>query len=169
MSALVLSLAPKRSQTLRVYADTSVYGGVFDKKFASVSRKFFEQVEAGRFELVASAIVSEEIAGAPPSVRRFFQTIRVKAVEIPVKREAVELEEAYIAAGIVGARWQTDALHVALASVSDCRLIVSWNFKHIVHFDKIGLYNAVNALHGYGIIGIHSPPEVIDENEEENI
>jgi hypothetical protein len=87
--------------------------------------------------------------------------------EVPVSRDAVELEEAYIAAGIVGARWQTDALHVALASVSRCQLIVSWNFKHIVHFDKIGLYNAVNALHSYGAIAIHSPPEVINEDEED--
>ena len=35
---------------------------------------------------------------------------------------------------------------VALATVSKCSLIVSWNFKHIVHFEKIPLYNAVNTL-----------------------
>ena len=40
-------------------------------------------------------------------------------------------------------------------------LIVSWNFKHIVHCEKIPLYNAVNALRGYTSIGICSPLEVI--------
>jgi hypothetical protein len=42
-----------------------------------------------------------------------------------------------------------DALHVALASVAGCTMIVSWNFKHIVHFPKIPLYRAINVIKGY--------------------
>ena len=163
----MMQFTRKSLSRVRVYADTSVYGGVFDTEFAFASSKFFEEVRAGRFQLVLSATVGEEIAGAPALVRQFFETVRKGVEEVPVSRDAVELEEAYIAAGIVGARWQTDALHVALASVPRCQLIVSWNFNHIVHFDKIGLYNAVNALHSYGAIAIHSPPEVINEDEED--
>ena len=55
-----------------------------------------------------------------------------------------------------------DALHVAIDSISECDLIVSWNFKHIVHYDKIPKYNAVNVLNGYRHIGIYSPLEIID-------
>ena len=36
------------------------------------------------------------------------------------------------------------------------------NFKHIVHYNKIPLYNAVNTLKGYKEILIHSPLEVIE-------
>ena len=39
---------------IRVYADTSVYGGVFDEEFAEASRTFFEQVRGGRFRLILS-------------------------------------------------------------------------------------------------------------------
>jgi hypothetical protein len=35
-----------------------------------------------------------------------------------------------------------------------------------VHFDKIRLYNAVNALRGYRAVEIRSPLEVIDYGEE---
>ena len=42
---------------------------------------------------------------------------------------------------------------------------VSWNFQHIVHFQKIPQYNAVNALHGYNSIAIHSPREVINDDD----
>jgi hypothetical protein len=59
------------------------------------------------------------------------------------------------------------SLHVAQATVAGCHLIVSWNFKHIVHFQKISSYNAVNTLHGYGSIAIHSPLEVIADEEED--
>jgi hypothetical protein len=40
-------------------------------------------------------------------------------------------------------------------------MIVSWNFKHIVHYEKIRGFNAVNQLEGYAPIEIHSPLEVI--------
>ena len=55
-----------------------------------------------------------------------------------------------------------DAEHIASASVADVDLIVSWNFKHIVHFEKIRGYHAVNLLRGFHQIPIHSPTEVIE-------
>ena len=59
-------------RAIRVYADTSVFGGVFDDAFAKPSRTFFEQVRQGRFQLVSSALVREEIAAAPQEVRMLF-------------------------------------------------------------------------------------------------
>jgi hypothetical protein len=50
---------------------------------------------------------------------------------------------------------------VAVGTVSACRAIVSWNFQHIVHFQKIPLYNGINQSLGYAPIAIHSPEEVI--------
>ena len=54
-----------------------------------------------------------------------------------------------------------DALHVAIATAHECDAIVSLNFKHIVHFDKISLYNSVNLANGFGPLAIHSPQEVV--------
>ena len=45
-------------------------------------------------------------------------------------------------------------------------MVVSWNFKHIVHFKKIPLCNAINTLNGYSHIDIFSPPEVIEYDDE---
>jgi len=44
-------------------------------------------------------------------------------------------------------------------------MIVSWNFRHIVHYQKIPKYNAVNVLNGYAPIAIHSPLEVIPDED----
>ncbi len=67
-------------------------------------------------------------------------------------------------------KYAVDALHVALATVSNAKMIVSWNFKHIVNFQKGPLYNAVNQLKGNEPIDIYSPLEVIDnEDEDKNI
>ncbi len=151
---------------IRVYADTSVYGGVFDREFAIASRQFFELVEAGRFELITSALVEEEISVAPEWIRRFYQATEAVSLIAEIQAGALRLAEAYIAKGIVGPKSLTDARHVALATVSHCRLIVSWNFKHIVQFERIERYNEVNVASGYGAIGIFSPLEVIHDEED---
>jgi hypothetical protein len=70
-----------------------------------------------------------------------------------------------LAAGIVGQQWRADALHVALATESQCAAIVSWNFRHIVNFKKIPLYNGVNLAQGYGPIAIHTPQEMIVDED----
>jgi len=89
------------------------------------------------------------------------------ALLTPISDEAINLQQAYIREGIVTKKSLDDALHVALATVSACDLIVSWNFKHIVHFQKIPLFNAVNALNGYNSLMIYSPLEVIENEDQE--
>lgn len=151
----------------RVYADTSVFGGVFDEEFQQASTRFFEQVRRGRFELLSSAVVQAEIDPAPDEVKGFFDDILKVARIVEVSDDALALRQAYLDAGILTRDSADDALHVALATVSGCALIVSWNFKHIVHYRKVPLYNAVNALKGYTSLGIHSPQEVIEYEDQD--
>ncbi len=146
---------------IRVYADTSVYGGVFDEEFATASRVFFDLVRAGRFHLVASTLVEDELLESPQRVRSFFEEMQTFAEPVDIAEEATSLQEAYLAAGIVGPKCESDAMHVAMATQARCAVIVSWNFKHIVNFQKIPLYNGVNLCNGYVALAIHTPSEVI--------
>lgn len=152
--------------SIRTYADTSVYGGLHDKEFAEASEQFFAQVRAGRFSLVTSAVVDDELEEAPSKVQSDYEALLSEATVAEVTEEALDLQQAYLDAGILTPTWEDDALHIALSTVHSCELIVSWNFQHIVHFQKIPQYNAVNALHGYDTIAIHSPREVISNDDE---
>ena len=111
---------------------------------------------------MTSAIVEAEIEPAPEKVQMLFAKYAKSAYIAIANQEALDLQQSYIKSGVVTEKSLDDALHVAVASVSECDLIVSWNFKHIVHFDKIPKYNAVNVLNGYNHIGIYSPLEVIN-------
>lgn len=66
-------------RTYRVYADTSIFGGVFDDEFAAPSRIFFDQVASGRFVLVTSALVQAELDVAPDEVRQLFDEMIIRA------------------------------------------------------------------------------------------
>ena len=127
-----------------------------------------QKVQAGRYHLITSPLLASELQDAPPLVREWYEQFEANSEQADLSEAAVLLQQAYLAAGIVSRKWEADALHVAVATVSGCRLIVSWNFKHIVSFQKIPLCNGVNLSHGYGMIAIHSPLEVI-ENEEQDI
>lgn len=155
------------AEPLRVYTDTSVFGGVFDHEFAATSETFFEQVRQGRFRLVTSAVVQAEIETAPEEVQLLFDDLLPVAQIAAIDQAALQLQQAYLDAGIVTTKWATNALHVAIATVVDRRLIVSWNFKHIVHFQKIPLYNAINTLQGYNNLNIYSPREVIRYDDQD--
>ncbi len=152
---------------IRVYADTSVFGGVFDPEFEVPSRAFFEQVRGGRFRLVVSDIVDEEIERAPDRVRAWYEQYLVQAELVQADHRAKALRDACLHAAIVTPKSSADAEHVATASVQRCRIIVSWNFRHIVHFDKIPLYNGVNLINGYDTLSINTPSEVITYEEQD--
>lgn len=153
-------------EPIRVYADTSVFGGVFEDEFRAPSAVFFEQVRIGRFVLVISTLTELEASVAPPRVRSLFDEVFPTAEKVGIPADAIRLRAGYLAAGILHEQHQADALHVAVATASGCSVITSWNFRHIVHLDKIPLYNAVNVLHGFSPIGIFSPREVIRYEEE---
>ena len=64
-----------RREPIRVYADTSVFGGVFEPGNDGPSKCFFDLVDAGRFELVTSIVVTSEIVNAPEAVRSLYERV----------------------------------------------------------------------------------------------
>lgn len=151
------------TRPLRVYADTSVFGGCFDTEFEEASRRFFDEVRQGRIQLVLSDTTLLELTGAPDTVKRVLVDLPPTSLErIPPSDEIEQLRDAYLAHGVVGAAAKRDAEHIAAATIAEVDLIVSWNFKHIVHYEKISGYHGVNLLQGYGEVRIFSPLEVIE-------
>jgi len=150
-------------RVLRVYSDTSVFGGPFDVQFAGPSKAFFARVLKGDFRIVISRLIADELSLAPEAVRAHLDTIPTGSLEYhEIGEEMERLQAAYLAAGVVGSASKADALHVAAATVLGADMIVSWNFKHIVNFQRIRGFNAVNLAQGYRTIDIYSPLEVAE-------
>jgi hypothetical protein len=66
----------------------------------------------------------------------------------------------YVDTSVVGGYFD-DAYHIAIATVNRLDVLVSWNFKHIVNYDKIKLFNSINLRLGYPMIEIRSPKEFV--------
>jgi len=149
----------------RIYIDTSVLGGCFDDEFKEWSNKLFDEFASGKKIAVVSDILIKELEDAPQRVKDKFNLLPSSFREdVVVDNEVIELANTYINENIVSYNYYNDALHIALATVNKIDILISWNFKHIVNYNKIILYNSVNIKMGYPYIEIRNPRELADEN-----
>lgn len=155
----------------RIYLDTSVIGGCFDREFEHWSNALMNDFRCAKLTPVVSEVIAAEIADAPlPVQARYADLLQWGAEVIVVTEEALRLADLYQQRGIVTPKFYDDGMHIALAAINAVDVLVSWNFRHIVHFDKIRQFNAVNVACGYQPLAIYSPREVAtdDDNVIEN-
>jgi hypothetical protein len=152
----------------RVYVDTSVIGGCFDPEFEKWSNGLMQDFREGAFKPVFSQVLEAEIQDAPEAVQGLYaELLGLNPEIIEVNEAALELAEVYQQRNILTPNFYDDGLHIALATIAEADVLVSWNFKHIVRWDKIRLFNAVNLEYGYKPLQIYSPREVTtDENTD---
>ena len=145
----------------RVYLDTSVLGGCFDTEFAQWSNALMRDFRVGRLRPVLSDVVAAELNSAPQAVQMLYaELLELRAERVATTETALDLADRYQHRGILTPKFYDDGLHIALATVTEVDVVVSWNFRHIVHLDKIRLFNAVNLELGYKPLVIYSPREV---------
>ena len=146
----------------RIYVDTSVIGGYFDKEFEEATQQFFELVKTGEIILVYSEILEDELIDAPEHVRNFFYNLPGSQCElVELTEEANQLADKYITEKVVGKTSLSDCLHIAIATLNRVDILASWNFKHIVNIGRIRGYNAVNLKLGYPSLEIRTPKEIL--------
>jgi len=145
---------------LRVYVDTSVFGGAFDPEYRESTRLFFNRAATGRFRLVVSEQVEAEINPAPEKVKQRYGDILAQAEFLPISDSIRLLADIYRKNKAVVRKSLPDAMHVALATINKCDGLISWNFKHIVRRDKSLLFNVINADNGHSQLFIATPKEV---------
>tara|TARA_R110002072_G_scaffold147826_1_gene295169 strand:- start:240 stop:704 length:465 start_codon:yes stop_codon:yes gene_type:complete len=146
----------------RIYLDTSVFGGLFDEEFKEFTELLFERIRNSEFDILYSNITEDELNLAPDRIKDAVNSLPENSTEyIKSDVETVNLAKKYIKEKVVGATSYTDCLHIALATIHNANILVSWNFKHIVNVVKIIGYNSVNLAEGYKQIDIRSPRELI--------
>ena len=151
----------------KIYIDTSVVGGYFDDEFSEDTIPFFERVKKGEIKIMVSDLLNAELLGAPEFVRNLLLSIDDKNKEfIRLSPEETELADKYIEAKVVGKTSRVDCQHIAMATLNNADVLVSWNFKHIVNLDRIRGYNGINLQNGFKMIEIRTPKEIFNYGKD---
>jgi predicted nucleic acid-binding protein len=148
---------------MRIYVDTSVVGGFYDKEFDEATKELFKKVEKGEIILVVSELLDAELLRAPEHVRNHLDKYSKKQIQrVELTEEAKILADRYIAEQVVGATSKADCQHIAMATINKVDVLVSWNFKHIVNLKRIRGYNSVNLKLNYTMLEIRTPKEILE-------
>lgn len=146
----------------RLYLDTSVFGGYYDDEFKEFTVPLFYRINDGEFTVLLSSVLQQELKPAPLKITRLITELNSNNTEfLDETTEAVALATEYINEKVVGKTSFADCLHIALATINNADLLVSWNFKHIVNVERIRGYNSINIKRGYKQLNIRSPRELM--------
>ena len=147
----------------KIYIDTSIVGGYFDEDFKDETIRLFERFENNEITFVVSDLLDLELLKAPIYVRELlFKYSPDKFFRVELNEETIKLADCHIEEKVVGKSSLEDCRHIALATINKVDVLASWNFKHIVNLDRIKGYNSVNLKHGYSILEIRSPKDLIN-------
>lgn len=152
---------------LKLYLETSVWNFLLaddapDKRAAT--ELLFREIESGKYSIFVSNVVTQEIRRAPLQKKQLLAGIleRYKPIFLEDSEEARVLVSRYIQNGLLTPNHTADLTHVAMATINEMDMLVSWNMRHIVKHRTRTLVNAVNQIHGYRTIDICTPEEVVD-------
>ena len=164
------------NKKLKIYLDTSVINFLFaddapEKK--EITEEFFENyISKEIFEIYISSIVVEELERTKDLIKRekLLNIIRrypIKFLENIDSEEILFLAQEYLINNVLPKSSETDALHVAISTVNQMDILLSWNFKHLANYQRKKKVQLINLQNNYTYpFDILTPMEVINDSSE---
>jgi len=102
------------------------------------------------YNVFISELVIEELSAVTDKFLSTKLSNLVKEFDVlDVGEFETQLAKEYVNAGAIPSRSITDALHLAVASINDIDIFVSWNFKYIVNIRTRKVVSEINRTKGY--------------------
>ena len=154
----------------RVYIETSIASYLTARPSRDLIQAARQQItndwwedRRSEFELFVSQYVLDEAGGGDlAAARRRLELLS----ELPVLRtteEAKDLAEALLADGVLPRKAATDALHIAMSTVHELNVLLTWNCKHLANAEILGEVGRVIRSRGYEPPVICTPDELMGE------
>jgi hypothetical protein len=143
-----------------IYIETSVPSGWGRKMFDVPLDVFYDEIRESGCTIIVPQHTLDELANerTPKKVMEKLNTINYIVKETPP--EAENLATLYVERGIIPSGYYPDALHIAIATMLEVDVLVTWNQTHIVNTDLIPRINNVNVEKGFKPITIIRPEEI---------
>ena len=156
---------------IKVYLDTSVMS-YLDQQDApeqmQETREVWERIKSGYYDVFISDVVLRELGDCKEEEKRnqlIGHLSEIKYNLVTVDDAVVQLAEKIVANGVLKQKNIDDCQHIAAAILSDCDIIVSWNFKHIVNVRTIRGIKVITTVEGYKDLLIYQPTALLNEEE----
>jgi len=161
---------------ISIYLDTSVINFLFaddapEKKEITID--FFQNyIKKNIYAVYISPVVIDEINRTKDENKRYkllnvvheYSLEMIDSIEKDDEIKALAIK--YINQGIIPAHKLEDALHIAISTIYNIDILVSWNYKHLANVNKERKILSVNIIEGYpNAFKMATPMEVVYEEE----
>jgi len=157
---------------LNIYLDTYVINFLFaddSPELRDITIEFFnEYVKKNIFNIYISDIVLKEILNTKDDKKKE-QLLKITTdynLEIiTLSEEAESLAQIYLKEGIIPENKFEDAEHIAIATVNQFDILLSWNYKHLANFNKKQKVKLINTRENYLYpLDLITPMEILYED-----
>jgi predicted nucleic acid-binding protein len=153
-----------------VYIETTIPSYYYNQRKASDlvvlsqwTRDWWDN-ERKHFELVTSLAVIEELEQGRHPLKKEKLDLISSLKQLEVTPDILATVEIYIKNKLMPNDPQGDALHLALASHYKCDILLSWNCKHIVNYQKTGHLVNINKMLGLPVPVLLTPFDLLKTN-----
>lgn len=155
----------------RVYIDTTIPSYFHERRtdprivtMKQQTRAWWESAHE-RYEVVTGIPVIREIVLGPGHERPLLWLDFLRGIDFyPVDETASGIAEEYIRHKLMPADPNGDALHLALASLHRCDVLLTWDIKHLANPNKIGHIQRVNSRLGLFVLEILTPSQLLERD-----
>ena|SRR5712691_941861 len=116
----------------------------------------------GRFDLVASQLVVQEVGAGDPQAAQERLNVLATLTLLEVTEEAMALAQELLATRAVPEKAAEDALHIAIAVTNGVEYLLTWNCKHLANATIRAKSEEVCRSAGYEPVIICTPEELLE-------
>lgn len=152
---------------LKVYLDTSVVSYLqqedVPERMAETLR-LWKKFMSGCYDIFLSSMTTLEVNRCKEGKLSYLNNKlrEIKYNEILIGDKELNLAREIISTGILTEKSFDDCQHIAAAVLSECDIIVSWNFKHLVNIKTIQGVRKITQLKGFKDIEIMNPTTLLE-------
>ena len=125
-------------------------------------------LKRGQHELFTSQVVLDEIAGGEAAMAKQRLALMGGIAVVRATDEAEALTQGILDSGVLPADADRDAAHIALATIHEMDILLSWNCRHIANALIQAKLRKLAGAAGFILPVIGTPEELLENENEQN-
>ena len=132
----------------------------------TLTREWWDERRKG-FDLFISQFVLDESGDGDSDAARRRLELLTELPLLPIDDSVMALAEWLVDEGLIPRKAAVDALHVAVATVSDMDVLLTWNCRHLANAELLGGLRFALQSQGWDMPVICTPEELMGNDDEE--
>jgi hypothetical protein len=160
---------------MRIYIESTIPSYVVARPARDLIQAAHQQLtrdwwdmQREQHELFTSQVVLDEIAAGERAMAERRLELMAEITLLDLTDAANALTKEILGSGLLPATADRDAAHIALATVHETDILLTWNCRHIANASIVGRLRRMVAKHDYTLPEIYTPAELMGITHEQN-